>query len=238
MEMLFVSGCGHSGTSLITAMLGAHSEIHALPTETHAFFRLDAEAIPAFFDQHIAEAAKQGAARYLCEKSPSHALFIDRIHRHYPEAPIVMAVRDPRDVGLSLMRRGKTLDEAIEAWLRSNSAIRAARGIIHFRYEDLVEGPVATLRGICDAIGLEFEPAMLRYHEDERDWFHAEGRYETDGSNIRKHRILRNWQIHQPLMDRRDRWREHLSPEQVARIEESCAELMRHFGYAASEGPA
>ena len=39
--MIFVCGCGHSGTSLLAAMLGSHKDIYAINVETYCFTRID-----------------------------------------------------------------------------------------------------------------------------------------------------------------------------------------------------
>jgi hypothetical protein len=39
MRPVFIVGCGHSGTTLLTAMLDSHPQMHAYPGESNVFLR-------------------------------------------------------------------------------------------------------------------------------------------------------------------------------------------------------
>jgi len=93
------------------------------------------------------------------EKTPRNIRVIDRFLAAFPDARVIHMVRDPRDVVLSLHRRGKPLLEAAETWLASTAAIAAHRDcgrVLDVRYEDLCLAPESTLAGICAFIGVEF----------------------------------------------------------------------------------
>ena len=90
------------------------------------------------------------------------------------EARFVHLLRDGRDVALSRLARGmgegKQMAEIAELWRRRiERARRQAKRLrgryLELRYEDLVADPEPSLRRVCELIELDYDPAMLRYHE-------------------------------------------------------------------------
>src|SRR5204862_393593 len=95
-----------------------------------------------------------------------------RIERALPEARFVHLIRDGRDVALA--RRKSSVDpptpgRVARRWQqRIERAREQAPRLRHYtevRYEDLVLESEPTLRRICEFAELDFEPAMLDYHE-------------------------------------------------------------------------
>src|SRR4029079_17476436 len=95
--------------------------------------------------------------------------------RAVAEASFIHLIRDGRDVALSQRERviddeDVTMGAMAERWQRRIAAAREGAdevkpGIyLEVRYEDLVGDTEATLRRICEFIGLEFDAAMLDYH--------------------------------------------------------------------------
>jgi hypothetical protein len=68
---IHVCGCGHSGTSILTRLIGAHPRIHAIPGETgvakKGSYRRYRQAIEGFWR----DSAAAGAAVWV-EKTPKH----------------------------------------------------------------------------------------------------------------------------------------------------------------------
>lgn len=236
-KMIFVCGCGHSGTSLITAMLGAHPQIYAIPEETGWFARLklsDTEVIRAVTERYVPDAKKKKAA-YICEKTPTHLHHMARIQAIFPTASIVIPVRDPRDVALSIKLRTEDLKAGYERWLRDNAVVRDAlvtgKAVFTFKYEDLIENPQHMLSRVCTHIGITYSASMLNYHHDTRSWFGSKTAPTSDVPDAKDHVELRNWQIKQPIMERRGRWKSLLSQDEIVEVEAACSDLMMYFGY-------
>lgn len=128
---------------------------------------------------------QRAGKRIPCEKTPQNVFYIREILALYPHARILNMVRDPRGVLLSQKRKWKrrkmgahfiTWREATRLRINYhpvtisrlwNSSIGASLPFeghpqvrtVHF--EDIIEDPEATIRGICAFFGVDFHPDML-----------------------------------------------------------------------------
>lgn len=95
----------------------------------------------------------------------------DKLLRVWPSARFIHILRDPRDVALSCIQMGWAGNVwfAVDRWIKAEESWdRLARKIAHerfieIRYEQLVAEPEATLRSICDFVGVVYESCMLEY---------------------------------------------------------------------------
>lgn len=149
------------------------SAIHAARPHTLA------DALDVFYALCAADAGK---ARW-GDKTPPYVDWMKALARWYPRAHFVHIVRDGRDVALSVIDLPfgpSSLEEAAFQWTqRIARARRQARRLhryVEVRFEDLVEDPAPVLRSVCQAIGLDWDPAMLRYHERAADRLAPESR--------------------------------------------------------------
>jgi hypothetical protein len=242
MRPIFIVGCGHSGTTLLTAMLDSHSRIMAYPDETSAFSRDDWPAQAGRLLQLVRTARQRGIPR-ICEKTPNHVHRIGRILGLMPNARILFIVRDGRDVAHSILRRYGSLEAGAQRWMRDNRAgLRQAEGqdrVHMLRYEDLVADPATTLAAVCAFIGEAYEPAMLDFHNTKRRWLrsqdiapvevvHEPGLPERERDA--RHRQRRNFQINQKLFDGRGGWKS-LPEDQQAAMTAAMRPLLRRLGY-------
>lgn len=222
-KWIFVVGCGHSGTSLVAAMLGAHPRIYAIPFETYAFTKA---GDPKSLLKEIARSCDKRAARYICEKTPIHVTHIPDILKTFPRSHIVVCLREPKDVCASLKRRHGDLEKGVTRWLHDNQCALESMetpNILPLRYEQLIQDTEPTLERLCRALSLKYSPSMLDFWKDERDWFGNVDRKEHE-----KHR---NWQIHQPLMTNRiSVYRAELSDDEIAYIDEKTKTLAQALG--------
>ncbi|WPL15223.1 putative O-linked N-acetylglucosamine transferase, SPINDLY family [Thiorhodovibrio winogradskyi] len=174
---IFIVGCGHSGTSLLLAILGNHPRIHPIPKESAIFLRTDAK-IQATFRQWDADCRTQGKVRW-AEKTPPHIFQIHRFLAFRPKARVILLLRDGRDVVCSLkFRQGYAdLDDRLDRWIYDNLAGRPYwqhPQVNLIKYEDLVSQSESTLRSLCDFLGEDYDPAMLEYHKSEHRWYSDE----------------------------------------------------------------
>lgn len=162
------------------------------------------------------------------QKTPRFVRYAPLLKRHYPGAKFIHVMRDPRAVASSLIRSNVHKSNAYFAarrWLRD---VRAGIAIqqkystdaFSVRYEDLVASPETWLRQICEFLQIDFEPALLAYHE--------KGTAEYGRYYARIHAKLNE----APDPGRIEAWRSHLTARQIALIESICGDTMRETGYA------
>ncbi len=213
---IFVVGVPRSGTTLLAAMLAAHSRL-SCGTETRFFhFLVKAEVeqlccpstwparavdflwalqlvdipIPTHFALTRAQLhvylqsqpptvpamlaaltdqlkGREGRARWV-EKSPEHLLYVQTIRHHFPTAPLIRIVRDPRDVALSLMKTPWASPHFLDnlmLWRRYDDQSAAFfaqdQRCYTLYYEALVQAPERELRQLCAFLQEEYEPQML-----------------------------------------------------------------------------
>jgi Sulfotransferase family len=98
----------------------------------------------------------------------------DRLPRIWPDARFIHLLRDGRDVARSVMELGWAGNTwtAIERWIKAEETWETVKQTLgpdrafEVRYEELVQRPEETLTEICRFVGIEYNPAMLRYPED------------------------------------------------------------------------
>src|SRR6185437_10696806 len=93
--------------------------------------------------------------------------------RVFPEARLVVLVRDGRDVALSLLDvpfgpgnvwgAARMWRSAVEAGERAAEAW--PESVLTVRYEDLVDAPEQIVREVCTFAGISYSPAMLAIEE-------------------------------------------------------------------------
>ncbi|HEX9964414.1 MAG TPA: sulfotransferase [Allosphingosinicella sp.] len=158
---------------------------------------------------------KSGRPRFI-DKLPNNWLNTGFIHLILPEARIVDVRRDPLSCGFSNFKqhfaKGQAFSyelEHIGAYYRDYVELmdhvdERLPGRVHrLIYEDLIESPEQEVRRLLDYLGLPFDPATLRFHE-----------------NRRAVRTASSEQVRRPInRDGLDRWRDYepwLAPLEAA----------------------
>ncbi len=149
---------------------------------------LDADAARRFaLAAPFAAYARQQGKPAWGDKTPHYVHHIDTLLRLWPDARVVVLVRDGRDVACSLrsMPFGPNNAWAAAQWwargIRAGErAVRRHPGAVTtVRYEDLVADPATHVASVCAFLGLRYEPEMLalervdrgRIVADQADWF-------------------------------------------------------------------
>ncbi|MCG5217255.1 sulfotransferase family protein [Streptosporangium sp. KLBMP 9127] len=145
------------------------------------------------------------------DKRPSYFQNIEVLLRLFPDAQFVHLIRDGRDCVASLKEmpwyKGNVYS-AVSGWAEAidfarHGAQRMPHGSYHeLQYEHLISDPETTLRGLCDFIGEDFDPAMCEPHRvagvavPERKTWHSRthGAVTTSRSGSFRHR-LEPWEI-------------------------------------------
>jgi hypothetical protein len=188
-------GFPRSGTTLLEQALAGHADVVTLeeaPTlaAAHAQFMGSAADLDRLAHLTPAEAAHWrgvywqavhagGVAplgKVFVEKAPAGTLDLPLVSRLFPEAKILFALRDPRDVVLSCLRQdfqmnaltyaftdlGATAD-AYTACMDMAETYRAVLplDLLEVRHEALVDDFAGGLAAVCRHIGLTLDPQML-----------------------------------------------------------------------------
>lgn len=204
-RMCLMAGFPRSGTTLLEKVLTAHpgcigtDESGILATQFRTpivFGASSAAAVLAELDGYDEESLTAGREVYfrctadvlgedpgdrlLLEKDPLLTLDLALPLRLFPEARILMPLRDPRDVlisfyftivphsansvaAASLADSALYLKEVMRHWLLWRERLDPARWM-ESRYEDLLADPETRTRELAAFLGLDWRPEMLAHH--------------------------------------------------------------------------
>ena len=195
---VFLVGFPRSGTTLLEQVLSAHSKLVCIEEREHlALAAQEAAAEPeklaAISDQGIesiraeywtrVKAETKVGDRIVIDKLPLNMIFLPLIGRVFPEAKILLALRDPRDVVLSCFQQRFGMNAAMVQFLQLETAAayydkvmtlgllcreRLGLEVHEVRYEDVVSDLETVARDVTEFLGIEFEPAMLAPNETAR----------------------------------------------------------------------
>jgi hypothetical protein len=200
-----------------------------------------ADVIRCFFELY---AERQRKPRW-GDKTPIYVTKMRPIAAELGEARFVHLIRDGRDVALSRRRRGmgagKPIADTAQRWKRrierARSQARRLRGrYLELRFEELVDSPEPALRRVCELVELDYDPAMLAYHEraGERvaemggDLEAREGRQPRSGAErLSSHALATG----PPRAERTEAWRTEMSEAERREFEAVAGGLLAELGY-------
>jgi len=197
------------------------------------------EAVRGFYRAY---AARQGKSRW-GEKTPRYVGQMRKIEKALPEARFVHVIRDGRDVALSVLDRTvRDIDAAHVGgrWKKKiEKARRMAPNLRHYteiRYEDLITDTEATLRKVCEFIELDWDPAMLEYHERSADRLGemaralpAEGR--AQDLTVERRLATHAMTTKPPDTDRVSRWKRQMPEDDRQAFEAIAGDMLADLGY-------
>lgn len=195
---VFLVGFPRSGTTLLDQVLSSHSRLICLE-EKECFTPViadlatsDAMLVQDLSDADVAarradylrrlaaETGASAAGRMIIDKLPLNLIFLPLIRRLFPDAKIIFAMRDPRDVVLSCFQQRFGMNTAMVQFLELGTAAayydavmtlfvvsreRFGLNLHVVRYEDVVADLEGAARGLADFLGAPFEPDMLAFRE-------------------------------------------------------------------------
>jgi Flp pilus assembly protein TadD len=195
---VFFVGVPRSGTTLVERMLKAHPSCitgdeypwlnrtmeqlpGAYPSGCENFSDAEVRALRRFyFDRAGSDINDDLEDRRLIDKFPMNITYLGFVRRIFPEAKILVALRDPRDVTFSCFTQpfeGK--DGTIHFQELESSALFCAKimdlwfhfqdtlglSVMSYRYEDLTREPEAVSKEIMAFLEINWDPAVLKHHE-------------------------------------------------------------------------
>jgi hypothetical protein len=197
-EPVFLIGFPRSGTTLLDQILASHPRVATLEErdnlataalelirDDERFARwatlpaTDIERLRADYWRQVD--AGMGAApanKLFVDKLPLNAAYLPLIYRLFPNARVLLALRDPRDVLLSCFQQRFGMNAAMFQLLRldtaaayydavmrvvSGSRARLSLRVHAVKYESLIADFDGTVRPMLDFLGLEWSDSVRDY---------------------------------------------------------------------------
>jgi tetratricopeptide (TPR) repeat protein len=201
---VFFLGFPRSGTTLLDQILKAHSAVVSLEERENLIDIRNEVLLPdgalekmplmtgdeinrhrkSYWSRVLKELKIDNAAGVIIDKMPLNTTLLGLIYRLFPEAKIIFALRDPRDVVLSCYQQRFGINAAMFQFLKLESAAayydlvmslgevcraRMPLNLHVVRYEDVVTNMQKTVSDVLAFLELEWEDAMLDYREQARE---------------------------------------------------------------------
>jgi hypothetical protein len=163
------------------------------------------------------------------EKTPANRKHLPAIFSRFPQAKILLTIRDPRAILSAQIALEKTrqlrrfsIYYCISHWREAATlALRFLRGddsrSLVVPYEKLVLETRAWMEKVCSFLEINFDPAIVLRPTKAGKFWRGNSAAETDFSQIST----------EPLT----RWQTDLSADEIGWVEWHCRDLMLAFGY-------
>lgn len=197
---IFMVGFPRSGTTLADTLLLGHPDTHVLEEVpilprvveemaggVEAIGKIGEDEVvrlrSRYFDE-LARVAPEAIGKRVIDKNPLSMLRAPLIHRLFPDAKIIFALRHPCDVVLSCFMQNFKLTQAMASFLDLTSGSllydrvmaywEQCRSIlpldVHMlRYEALVADVEGEMRSLLDFLGMAWDPAILDHQRTARE---------------------------------------------------------------------
>jgi len=194
---VFLVGFPRSGTTLLGQVLASHPDVQTMEERTclmdsaATFFGSDADldrlaalsesALDSWRDrywQRVAESGGGPSKPVFVDKMPLNAPFLPLIAKLFPQARILFALRDPRDVILSCFRRRFAMNAGMYEFTRLDSAVayygavmrlmqiyaeKLSLPVFEARHESLVADFAGEAKRLCEFLGLSYRGEMAGF---------------------------------------------------------------------------
>jgi tetratricopeptide (TPR) repeat protein len=204
---VFLIGFPRTGTTLIEVVLDGNPQVVSLeehellapgvltfmrePVNFDALARADDATLNdlrEIYWRSVRAAGVDVSGKVFVDKHPLNTLKLPLIARLFPQAKILFAVRDPRDVILSCFRRRFQMNPSMYEFLTLPGAAAFYAAVMQFaqtakgrlqlewheiRYERLIADFEQEMRGICGYLGLEWLPGMGEFAQRVQSREHA-----------------------------------------------------------------
>ena len=197
-DPVFLIGFPRSGTTLLDQILASHPRVTTLEERDslvdasreliradEGFERwaqlpdADIERLRSLYWQQVAAGLSGAPLKdVFVDKLPLNAIYLPLIHRLFPTAKIILAIRDPRDVVLSCFQQRFGMNAAMFQLLRLDSAVvyydavmtlvatcRAKLPLnLHvFKYESLIDDFDSEVKPLLEFLGLDWNDSVREF---------------------------------------------------------------------------
>jgi tetratricopeptide (TPR) repeat protein len=251
-NLAFLIGFPRSGTTLLNQVLGSHSAIQTMEEKPpvqkimdavrnmpsgypHAISDFDAFDITYLRAAYFRSARMHGASdptKLVFDKFPMHITLAGLLHRVFPQAQFVLALRHPCDVVLSCfmqdfninntMANFCTLADTVAMYTGTMDLWQAYRdqlplSVHTIRYEDVVDDFDGQVRSLCEFLCVPWEDSLRQF---------ATRALERGRINTPSYEQVSN-PIYREARFRWERYRDHLEPYLPA-----LQPYIERFGYS------
>lgn len=199
-QLVFFVGFPRSGTTLTEQILAAHSQVTTSEEHPHLsaalnpLFNRYQTGHTALLDmvnnddiQHVRDSYWAHVhnevdlnSRIFVDKLPLNLSMIAWIQVIFPDAKLIVAIRDPRDVCLSCFFQHFSPNPSMNQLLTWQSTVTLYQSVMNLwlaaktklnmswmetRYEDMVSDYESQTKRIFDFVGAQWEPEILNYRE-------------------------------------------------------------------------
>ena len=250
----FLMGFVRSGTTLLEQVLAAHPQIvscdeepivyglrceveRLLPGEGDAASKLATASTEQilrlrqfYWDRVSVRLGRLADGLIFVDKNALNTLEIGLINAVFPDAKLILALRDPRDVCLSAFMQPYMLSDMTVhflSWQGTVDFYAALLGLwlslreqlslnyLEVRYEDMVDDLESQARRVLDLLGADWRPEVLAFHDKARQRIISTPSFAD---------------VTQPLHRRSlARWRNYAAP--MRRMAGILASFIQAFGY-------
>ncbi|MGA7713188.1 MAG: sulfotransferase [Rhizomicrobium sp.] len=199
---IFLLGFLRSGTTLLEQVLTCHDDVVTLeekdtladairafmarPRDLEQLWAADEKTLTDYREAYWRRVKSFGVVsegKIVVDKMPINTIKIPLIARLFPDATILLAIRDPRDVVLSCFRRSFGFNATTYEFLTLESAARfydtvmrladlyrakLSPNLYQLRLEDLIEDFDGQVRALCDFTGLPWSETMRDFAEQSK----------------------------------------------------------------------
>ena len=196
---VFLVGFVRSGTTLLEQVLASHPDVVALEEQatlraiTGPFFEspeglerlrtlgeAEAAALRAEYWARVKSFGIAPAGKVFVDKAPLSSLWMPMIAKLFPDAKVLLAIRDPRDVVISSFRHRFLINALTWPFTDLEDTARFYSGLMSLtalyrtllpvsvyqhRHEDLIAEFDAEVGRICDFLGIGWADAMRDFAE-------------------------------------------------------------------------
>jgi hypothetical protein len=162
------------------------------------------------------------------EKTPANRNYIPAIFSRFPHAKLLVTLRDPRAILAAQIALEKTRNTrrfsvyyVIAHWrVAARLAERVRAGEISgtvIQYEKLATDPAFTMKGVCEYLGISFDPATVLSPTKAGEHWSGNSAARVGFSEISTEPVTR--------------WERELTRGEIGWVEWHCRDLMPQFGY-------
>ena len=199
-----VCGCGHTGSTIFSRIIGEHSKLYFPNKETNTFLLYN-DFKRASLISELETHCKINNYEQILEKTNRHVWHIDYIRNNYDNVKFILITRNAKDVISSLFKREikKTKSNLIKSINRyRDDSLWTLRqknksDCITIKYEDFIKNPKKILTKVYRFMNLKYEKEIMNYDKNIINWNHQSLLRKTNGVGEKNHDLLRNWQINQ-----------------------------------------